>query len=119
MIIGRQSRNLSQSGHFPAAGLLAQRKAIGADWRHTLDDCAAQMVDFVVKFKETWVLLGVRLAAPPVFVADRELEGAGMGLPVARRIVQRHGGSIAVDGKIGSSTIIRFTFPAGRQDFAQ
>lgn len=115
MIIGRQSQNLSPDGHFPAAGLLAQRKAISADWRHTLDDCAAQMVDFVVKFKETcWV----RLAAPPGF-ADRELGGAGRGLAMARRIVQRHGGSIAVDGKIGSSAIFRFTFPAGREDFAQ
>jgi len=72
------------------------------------------MVAFVVKFKE----IGARLAAPPVF-ADRELEGAGMGLAIAQRIVQRHGGSMAVGGKIGSSTTFRFTFPVGRQDFAQ
>jgi light-regulated signal transduction histidine kinase (bacteriophytochrome) len=72
------------------------------------------MVDFVVKFKE----IRARLAASRGF-ADRGLEGAGIGLAMAQRIVQCHGVSIAVDGKYGSSAIFRFAFPAGRQDFAQ
>jgi signal transduction histidine kinase len=94
--------------------LLALRKAIGADWRRTLNDCAAQMPVFVKKIAE----ISARLAAPPVY-GDRELEGAGTGLAIAQRIVQRHGGSIAVDGKIGSGTVFRFTLPAGLQDVAQ
>ena len=45
--------------------------------------------------------------------ADRSGQGAGLGLAVARRIVEDHGGNIAVDSVFGEGTTFRVTFPKG------
>jgi signal transduction histidine kinase len=40
---------------------------------------------------------------------------AGLGLPIARHIVERHGGTIWADSVTGQGTTISFTLPAGPQ----
>jgi len=40
--------------------------------------------------------------------------GAGLGLPIARAIVEAHGGTIAIESAAGKGTTVRFTLPASR-----
>jgi len=44
--------------------------------------------------------------------------GAGLGLPIARKIVDAHGGTMAVESAVGQGTTFRFTVPAARPDGA-
>ncbi len=37
--------------------------------------------------------------------------GAGLGLPIARGIVEAHGGSIQIESELGRGTTVRFTLP--------
>jgi len=46
----------------------------------------------------------------PFFSGRRS--GLGLGLPIARRIVERHGGTIEVECLAGGGTIVRLTLPA-------
>jgi light-regulated signal transduction histidine kinase (bacteriophytochrome) len=41
-----------------------------------------------------------------------EYEGTGMGLAICRRIVERHGGSIAAQGELGKGAIFLIRLPA-------
>lgn len=43
--------------------------------------------------------------------AADEIEGTGLGLAICRRLTERHGGSIRVDGEPGRGTEILMTFP--------
>jgi len=45
---------------------------------------------------------------------SRRYEGAGLGLPLTKQLVERHGGTIALDSKLGEGTIATVTFPAAR-----
>ena len=40
--------------------------------------------------------------------------GAGLGLPIARGIVEAHGGTIWIESAPGLGTTVRFTLPAAR-----
>jgi two-component system sensor histidine kinase BaeS len=37
--------------------------------------------------------------------------GTGLGLPIARNLVQAHGGQIAINSSAGGGTEVRFTLP--------
>jgi len=37
--------------------------------------------------------------------------GTGLGLPIARQIVERHGGTIELDSELGRGTIFRIRIP--------
>jgi chemotaxis family two-component system sensor kinase Cph1 len=43
---------------------------------------------------------------------DPTLEGPGVGLALARRIVERHGGAIRVEAVKGQGATVHFTLPA-------
>ena len=42
--------------------------------------------------------------------------GSGVGLFLARALVEQHGGHIEIDTETGKGTVVRVTLPAGRQD---
>lgn len=44
--------------------------------------------------------------------ADKRVEGAGIGLATARRVVEAHGGRIGMDGAEGGGTTVWFELPA-------
>jgi signal transduction histidine kinase len=45
--------------------------------------------------------------------SDRQIPGTGLGLYIARAIVEAHGGSIAVRSELGEGTSFRVELPAG------
>jgi signal transduction histidine kinase len=44
--------------------------------------------------------------------------GAGLGLPIARGIIEAHGGRIWVESAVGQGTTVRFTLPVAAADNA-
>jgi K+-sensing histidine kinase KdpD len=50
--------------------------------------------------------------------ATMHISGTGLGLPIARAIVEAHGGHIWVDSRIGEGTTISFSLPLNRQSIS-
>jgi signal transduction histidine kinase len=46
-----------------------------------------------------------------LFVSYGKAEGNGLGLAIAKKIVDDHGGNIFLDGRIGGGTLFRLTIP--------
>ncbi len=44
--------------------------------------------------------------------------GTGLGLPLAKAMMELHGGSLAIESKPGQGTCVTLTFPADRLVFA-
>jgi PAS domain S-box-containing protein len=63
---------------------------------------------------------GIRIKSDDLpFIFDRfwqakrtDRSGAGLGLAIAKGIVQAHGGTIVIESVLGQGTIVRFTLPA-------
>ena len=49
----------------------------------------------------------------------REVEGTGMGLTIAKRIVDRHGGRIWAEGKEGGGATFFFSLPVSLESRAE
>jgi PAS domain S-box-containing protein len=45
---------------------------------------------------------------------DRKRDGAGLGLPLARRLVELHGGSLVIDSRKAAGTTVTVVLPASR-----
>ena len=43
-------------------------------------------------------------------------EGVGLGLPIAKAIIEAHGGTITVDSSLGQGSIFSFTLPTVDHD---
>jgi signal transduction histidine kinase len=48
------------------------------------------------------------------FFSTKE-EGIGLGLPIAQRIVEEHGGEIRMESRLGKGTVFYLTIPYGKQ----
>ena len=44
--------------------------------------------------------------------------GTGLGLTIAKRLVEAHGGSIAAESVLGTGTTVSFRLPATTEDFS-
>ena len=46
-------------------------------------------------------------------VHARKQGGVGLGLPLAKKLIELHGGTLSLDSKVGVGTVARVTLPAG------
>lgn len=46
----------------------------------------------------------------------RSVPGSGLGLPLVRAVVERHGGRVEAESRVGSGTVVRVTLPTGSPD---
>jgi PAS domain S-box-containing protein len=52
----------------------------------------------------------------PFFTTKEEGKGTGLGLAICRRIVQEHGGNLAIDSTLGEGTTVRVVLATGIDD---
>jgi signal transduction histidine kinase len=43
----------------------------------------------------------------------RSVPGSGLGLPLVRAVVERHGGTVTAESRVGRGTVVRVSLPAG------
>ncbi len=55
-----------------------------------------------------------RFAPTSASSLNRKYEGTGLGLPLAKALVELHGGSLVLDSRVGEGTRATAYFPAAR-----
>jgi PAS domain S-box-containing protein len=45
---------------------------------------------------------------------SRKYEGTGLGLPLAKQLIELHGGSLRIESKVNAGTVVSITFPPER-----
>jgi len=74
----------------------------GSDWVISVRDDGAG-------FKHEY---GEQIFKPFQRLHGKQFPGSGLGLALARRIVERHGGRIWAESELGQGTVVSFTLPA-------
>ena len=81
--------------------------------------CGLEDMKYIVKVSdkgEGIVNADMQKMFTPFFRADtetvRSVPGAGLGLTIARSIVELHDGTISIESKLGAGTTVTFTIPA-------
>lgn len=85
----------------PKVSVTLQRK--GPDWEFTVGDNGIGIAE--QDFQRIFIVFQ-RLHTPEKY------SGTGIGLSVCKKIVERHGGRIWVESKLGKGTTFHFTIPA-------
>ena len=45
---------------------------------------------------------------------SRKYDGTGLGLPLSKRLIELHGGTLAIDSVVGAGTTVTIRFPRER-----
>ncbi len=81
-------------------------------------------VEILTRAQEQRILIHIRDNGPgipplhlpkifdPFFTTKKQGEGAGLGLAIARRIIQKHGGHVEISSTLGQETTCHITFPS-------
>jgi signal transduction histidine kinase len=77
-------------------------------------DCLVKIVDTGIGIAET----DIERVFEPFYQVEtvlvRKRGGTGLGLPLSRKIMQLHGGTLTLESNLGVGTTITLTFPASR-----
>ncbi len=58
--------------------------------------------------------LAMRPFARGSFASKKAIDGAGLGLPIVKGLMEAHGGDIAIESEAGKGTTVTVSFPASR-----
>jgi signal transduction histidine kinase len=84
-----------------------------------LSECADGSVELVVRDTGIGISDSDRERVfEPFFQVEEELtrsrEGTGLGLPLTKRLIELHGGTLKLESVLGAGTAVHVIFPAGR-----
>jgi two-component system cell cycle sensor histidine kinase PleC len=48
------------------------------------------------------------------FASKKAIDGAGLGLPIVKGLMDAHGGNLAIESEPGKGTVVTVSFPASR-----
>jgi signal transduction histidine kinase len=87
----------------------------------SINSCITDSGDLIIAIKDTGIGIAPehlhRVLRPFEQVADhltKENEGAGLGLPIARALIELHGGELALTSELGTGTTVALRLPHER-----